>query len=113
MYLFRSLQRASTRASLPLYNSNNIASMPSQRTQRALFSHLNANASTSDIVKALRDDGCVVIKKMIPPTHISRLNDDMTQALSQVTPGKPANALDEPLPAGMDAAVFGQNTKRL
>jgi len=98
---------------LLLYNSNNIAALPSQRTQRALFSHLNADASTPEIVKALQDDGCVVIKSMIPSTQISHLNDDMNEALSQVTPGKPANVLDEPLPAGMDAAVFGQNTKRL
>jgi len=85
----------------------------SRRVPVASFSSVHRATPPADIAKALREDGCVVIKSMFTPSQISRLNKDMNTGLAKVTPGKAANPAAEPLPNGMDAEVFGSNTKRL
>ncbi|KAH7376709.1 phytanoyl-CoA dioxygenase [Plectosphaerella cucumerina] len=87
------------------------ASLPLNVSRR--FSRLAPTSPAADIVKALKSDGCVIIKSMFNPSQISRLNADMDQALSSITPGRQANVNAAPLPDGADAAVFGHNTKRL
>lgn len=80
---------------------------------RRQFSRLHAKSPAADVVKALKDEGCVVIESMFMPHQIARLNKDMDTALSSITAGRPANANTAPLLEGADAVVFGQNTKRV
>lgn len=77
------------------------------------FSRFNRTAAASDIAKALKDDGYVVIENMYTPTQVARLNKDMDIALANVSVGRPANTNTAPLPDGADPRVFGANTKRL
>lgn len=77
------------------------------------FSRLGPASPPADVVKALRSDGCVVIEAMFTPHQIARLNADMDTALAGITAGRSANANAGPLPGGIDADVFGRNTKRL
>ena len=82
-------------------------------SRRRHFSRLPAKSPAADIIRALKDEGCVVIESMFSPAQIARLNKDMDAALASVTAGRPANANTAPLPEGADAMVFGQNTKRV
>ncbi|CAG9982665.1 unnamed protein product [Clonostachys byssicola] len=77
------------------------------------FSRFARTASATEVVKALKEDGCLVIESMLPSSQIARLNKDMDIALADITPGRPANANTPPLPDGADPAVFGAKTKRL
>ncbi|SPO07716.1 uncharacterized protein DNG_10411 [Cephalotrichum gorgonifer] len=85
---------------------------PAVTTSRR-FSRLSRTSSVTSILKAVKDDGCVVIESMFTPSQISRLNKEMDAALANVSAGRPANANTPPLPGGIDPSVFGHNTKRL
>ncbi|KFY53489.1 hypothetical protein V496_07549 [Pseudogymnoascus sp. VKM F-4515 (FW-2607)] len=89
------------------------AAVVASAAHRRYFSRLHAKLPATDIVKALKDEGCVVIESMFTPAQIARLNVDMDAALSPVTTGRPANANTPPLAEGVDAMVFGQNTRRV
>ncbi|KAF5007050.1 hypothetical protein FDECE_6595 [Fusarium decemcellulare] len=86
---------------------------PSPRLFAANFSRLSRNTPPAEIVQALKNDGCVVIKSMFGPNPISRINAEMDVALANTAPGKSANMNADPLPEGLDAPTFGENTKRL
>ncbi|KAK7431885.1 hypothetical protein QQZ08_001504 [Neonectria magnoliae] len=77
------------------------------------FSRLSRTCSAAEVVKNLKDDGCVVIESMLTPSQVSRLNRDLDVALENAPAGRPANANTPPFPEGADAGIFGQNTKRL
>jgi len=89
-----------------------VSAAASPRQQRH-FSRLPATSPATDIIKAFKDDGCVVIESMFTPSQLVRLNRDMDAALASVNAGRPANANTAPLPEGADAMVFGSNTKRV
>lgn len=94
-----------------------IASLPTSTPGSTIysrcFSRLSRTAPPTEVVKVLKGDGCVVIQSMFTPSQVSRLNADMDLALADIPAGRPANANTAPLPEGIDASVFGQNTKRL
>lgn len=77
------------------------------------FSRLARTSPADEIAKAVKNEGCVVIESMFTPAQVSRLNADLDGALANTQPGKQANANTPPLPGGIDASVFGHNTKRL
>ncbi|KAK7218337.1 hypothetical protein V2G26_006340 [Clonostachys chloroleuca] len=77
------------------------------------FSRFTRTAPATEVVKALKEDGCIVIESMLPSSQVARLNRDMDIALANITPGRPANANTAPLPEGADPDVFGAKTKRL
>ncbi|RYP35740.1 hypothetical protein DL767_003685 [Monosporascus sp. MG133] len=77
------------------------------------FSRLSRTSPVTEVVKAVKNDGCVVIESMFTSSQVSRLNADMDTALVHIPAGRPANANTPPLPEGADATVFGYNTKRL
>ncbi|KAJ3537620.1 hypothetical protein NM208_g6229 [Fusarium decemcellulare] len=104
--------------SLRLYNTlvrarTSQLNAPSSRLFAASFSRLSRNTSPAEIVQALKNDGCVVIKSMFGSKPITRINAEMDVALANTTPGKSANMNADPLPEGLDAPTFGENTKRL
>lgn len=77
------------------------------------FSRLPSSAPVEEIIRKFKDDGCVVMESMFTPSQIARLNADFDSSMAGVPAGRPANVNTTPLPGGIDAAVFGQNTKRI
>lgn len=80
--------------------------------QRA-FSRVNRATPAAEVVKELKENGCVVIESMLSPLQISHLNRDFDAAIADIPAGRPANANTPPLADGADTGVFGRNTKRL
>lgn len=82
-------------------------------THRRQFSRLNRTSPATEIAKSLKSDGYVVIESMFTSSQVSCLNADLHTAFDTVPAGRPANANTPSLPDAADAAVFGNNTKRL
>ncbi|CAI6342001.1 unnamed protein product [Periconia digitata] len=77
------------------------------------FSRLPCSTPAPELNTHLKNDGCIVLTQMFPPSQISLLNTDFHQALATTTPGRPANPNKAPLPNSLDAQTFGKNTKRI
>lgn len=82
---------------------------------KANFHRLSRQAPASEVAKAFKEDGCVILESFISPRQIAQLNKELDKGLESTDPGKAAVVAEGAVPVDEETrkALYGANTRRL